>query len=220
MAIQVNTSGAQSTTIGSAEDSLATITAARVLTPFFDVNALATAEFLELMLYGKARSSDTERQIWRATVSGNDSQKLIYGPALLSPHHYRVAILQRAGTSRSIPWAVYESGNAALNTSGSQSTTIGATPDVLATVSASAKILQAAIDINALATTEFLTIILYGKARSGDTEREIWRAVVSGNDSDKLVLPPALVSPHHYKLAILQEAGTSRAIPWGLYEAA
>ena len=218
MTIQVNTSGAQSTTIGSVEDALATITAARVLTPVFDINTLTSAEFLELILYGKARASDTERQIWRHTASGNDSHKLITGPSLLSPHHCRLAILQRAGTSRSIPWAVYESGNAALNASGSQSTTIGATPDVLATVTA-AKILQPALDISALATTEFMTVILYGKARSGDAEREIWRDVVSGNDSDKLVLPPALVSPHHYKLAILQEAGTSRAIPWGLYEA-
>lgn len=214
----VNTSGSQSTTVGTTEDSLATVTGAKLLQAVADINALASTEELEFALYGKARSTDTERQLWRQTASGRDLKKQIISPWFLSPHHFKFNILQRTGSSRAIPWAVYEAGTAAVNTSGAQSTTIGTTPDVLATITA-AKALAVAVDINALATTEWMWLLLYGKARSSDTERLIERHILCGYDQNKLFVTPVYGSPHHFKVAILQESGSSRSIPWAVYEA-
>lgn len=106
MSVAVKTSGSQTATI-STEHDLATVTDAGVYTVNVDANALTLGDTLELRVYGKARSSDTERLIFRGTYTGPVGSPLIVSPPVISPHHMRATLKQTAGTGRAFPWAIY-----------------------------------------------------------------------------------------------------------------
>jgi len=104
--VAVNTSG--SLTTDGTEQDFATVTAAKILILAVDVNAMADGDTIELRLYGKARTGDTERQIWFASFSNAQGDKLKESIPVASPHHYRASIKRVAGTDRAYPWAIYE----------------------------------------------------------------------------------------------------------------
>lgn len=62
-----------------------------------------------LRIYGKARSSDTERLLHRATYGPiPPSSPLVMSVPIVSPHHLKATLKQTAGTGRAFPWAIYE----------------------------------------------------------------------------------------------------------------
>ncbi len=107
MTIAVKTSGSQTATI-STEHDLATITDAGVYSLFVDLANLAAGDVVELRIYGKARSSDTERLVHRGTYGPTPvGAPLVYSVPIISPHHLRATLKQSAGTGRAFPWAIY-----------------------------------------------------------------------------------------------------------------
>lgn len=106
---------------------------------------------------------------------------------------------------------------AAVNTSGSQATTIS-TEHTLATVTAAGTYL-CVVDLATLAQGDVVEVRAYGKAGSSDTERLRARATYGpGILSIPLVESIPLVSPHHLRFTLKQAAGTSRTFPWAIYE--
>lgn len=106
MAVSVKTSGSQTATLTTEHD-LATVTDAGIYVLAVDVNALVNGETVRLRIYGKARSSDTERLIYDATFSHAQSSPLKESVAIVSPHHMRATLRQDGGTGRAYPWAIY-----------------------------------------------------------------------------------------------------------------
>ena len=110
MTVNVNSSGSQSATINT-EHTLATITTAGVYQLAVDLNNMAsgsTPDILELRVYGKARSSDTERLIACSSFIGSQSGQVLFQDiARISPHYFKVTLKQTQGTGRAYPWAVY-----------------------------------------------------------------------------------------------------------------
>lgn len=106
MAVSVKTSGSQTATLDT-EHALATITDAGVYVLAVDAAALASGESLRLCLYGKARSSDTERLVYQAAFSNAQTEPLKESVPVVSPHHLRATLTQSGGTGRSYPWAIY-----------------------------------------------------------------------------------------------------------------
>ena len=105
----------------------------------------------------------------------------------------------------------------AVNTSGSQTATL-TTEHTLATVT-TAEALQLAVDMDNLAAGERLTLRIYGKARSADTERLLFSADFDGSNLNyPLAMSPVFLSPHHFKATLEQNGGTGRAFPWAIYE--
>ena len=103
----VNTSGSQTATI-STEHTLATVTAAKTLQLVVDVANMVNGDELELRIYSKARSTDTERRLYFATFSNIQSLELLASLAVVSPHYAKFTLKQTAGTGRAFPWAVNE----------------------------------------------------------------------------------------------------------------
>jgi hypothetical protein len=106
----VDSSGSQTATI-STEHTLATITGANVLELNVDVAAMAggaTPDLLLLRMYGKARSSDTERLEMERRIIGAQSDTLVKLLAVVSPHHCKLTLTQTQGTGRAYPWAAYK----------------------------------------------------------------------------------------------------------------
>lgn len=109
MAAAVKTSGSQAATV-TTEHTLATVTDAGVYQAAIDVSDLvngATPDLLEIRIYGKARSSDTERLIKVWSLIGAQTEALWLSPPFISPHHYKLTINQIQGTSRTFEWAIY-----------------------------------------------------------------------------------------------------------------
>lgn len=112
MAVSVVSSGSQTAVIGT-EHTLDTITAAGVYQLVVDVSNLAdgsTPDIVEFRVYGKARSSDSEMLLYSSgEYQGNQSLNLKASVAVVSPHHAKFTLIQRQGTGRAFPWAVYGS---------------------------------------------------------------------------------------------------------------
>lgn len=102
-------SNSQTATI-STEHTLTTWTGAGVFVLAVDLANLTGSDSVELRLYGKARSGDTERLITKATYGpgGPLVAPLVQSIPVVSPHYLRATLKQTAGTGRAFPWALYE----------------------------------------------------------------------------------------------------------------
>ena len=109
MAVSVNTSGSQTATLGT-EHTLATVTVAGIYQLAVDAADLADGETLELRIYGKARTGDTERLMFYASFENSQGVPLKASPPVISPHHMKVTLEQTGGTGRAYEWAVYATG--------------------------------------------------------------------------------------------------------------
>lgn len=107
MTASVNTSGSQTASI-STEHTLATVSTAGTFQLVVDTANLVNGDELTLRIYGKARSSDTERLLYTTSYAHVQTENLKASLAVVSPHHMKVTLEQTAGTGRAFPWAVYE----------------------------------------------------------------------------------------------------------------
>ncbi len=73
------------------------------------------------------------------------------------------------------------------------------------------------VDVANLVATERLDLVAYGKARTGDTARVIYRAVIAGSQDDPLVHMVPIPTAHYTKFTLEQNNGTGRAFPWAVY---
>lgn len=103
----VKTSGSQTATLTTEHD-LATVTDAGTYQLVVDCALLVDDETLELRIYGKARTTDTERLLYEASFTHAQTTTLKASLAVVSPHHARFTLEQNGGTGRAFPWAVYE----------------------------------------------------------------------------------------------------------------
>lgn len=109
MAVSVVTSGSQTAVI-STEHDLATVATAGVYQIAIDLANLvdgATEDRVTIRVYGKARSTDTERLIEQWEFTGSQGKPLFRTNPEVSPHHIRFTLRQDQGTGRAFPWAVY-----------------------------------------------------------------------------------------------------------------
>jgi hypothetical protein len=106
MAVTVADSGSQTATI-STEHTLSTLTTAGVYTLAVDTNAMVAGDTVVLRIYGKARSSDSERLIFESAFGDVQGDPLKLSFTVVSPHHFKATLTQTAGTGRAFPWAVY-----------------------------------------------------------------------------------------------------------------
>lgn len=110
MTAAVASSGSQTATV-TTEHTLATETTAGTYLLAVDASAMVggtTPDILELRIYGKARSSDTERLLYSAVFVGVQATPLLLSPPVPSPHHCKVTLKQTQGTGRAFPWATYK----------------------------------------------------------------------------------------------------------------
>lgn len=104
----VKVDGSQ-TSVVTTEHTLATVTDPGTYQLVVDLAAMVAADVVELRIYGKARSSDTERLLYRGTYGPiPGGQPLVTSVPIISPHHLKATLKQTAGSARAYPWAIYE----------------------------------------------------------------------------------------------------------------
>ncbi len=103
----VKTSGTQAATVPT-EHVLATVTDAGVYQLVVDTSVMVNGDELELKIYGKVRTGDTERLLHQSSYAHVQTEKLKTSLPAISPHHMKVTLNQLAGTTRTFIWAVYE----------------------------------------------------------------------------------------------------------------
>lgn len=104
----VKTSGSQTATV-TTEHTLATVTDAGTFLVCVDLADMSAGDVVSVKVYGKARSTDTERLLHSGTYGpGIAATPLVQSIPIVSPHHLKVTLTQSAGVSADFPWAVYE----------------------------------------------------------------------------------------------------------------
>lgn len=112
MAVSVSNSGSQTATINTEHTLGAAITTAGIYQLKVDMANLAAGDVLELRMYGKVRSTDTERLMWGPVSYGPvpPSVGIAVSPADVCAVSVKFTLKQTAGTGRAYPWAIYSTG--------------------------------------------------------------------------------------------------------------
>lgn len=109
------------------------------------------------------------------------------------------------------------------HTSGSQTATINTEHTLNGTSPETTDgIYQLVVDLNAMALGDILELRIKEKARSGDTQRTVWTAVISHDQhaDSELFMSPSLILLHGWDMTLKQTAGTGRAFPWSIRKVA
>lgn len=77
-------------------------------------------------------------------------------------------------------------------------------------------IVQAFIDLSALAAGDQYTIAFYEKVTSGGTQRKVESWTVTGAQSTPGWVSPAVIVLYGWDFTIIKVAGTDRAITWSV----
>lgn len=112
MAVSINNSGSQTATINTEHTLGSAITTAGIYQLKVDIANLAAGDIVELRMYGKVRSTDTERLMWGPVTYGNvpPSQLIAVSPPDICAASVKYTLKQVAGTGRAFPWAIYSTG--------------------------------------------------------------------------------------------------------------
>lgn len=83
-----------------------------------------------------------------------------------------------------------------------------------------AGIYQAFVDLSALAAGDTFVFKAYEKVRTGDTQRAVYEATVTGVQSTPVWVSPTLVLGIGWDMTLKKLAGTDRAINWRISKVA
>jgi hypothetical protein len=100
--------------------------------------------------------------------------------------------------------------------SGSQTATINTEHNLSANPEVESGVFQVFIDVANLVAGDFVEIRVKEKARSGDTQREVFVATVAGVQASPMWVSPPLILMHGWAVTLKQTEGTGRAFPWSI----
>jgi hypothetical protein len=135
-------------------------------------------------------------------------------------HQVRYEILQTAGLTRAIPWAVHKQDSAFVEDSnGAQVTTLG-TEHTLGTLTTAA-IYALQVDLSNMiggSSGDHLLIREYAKATSGGTERLLHEYTLRGAQVEQAFQSIPRISAASLRYALVQTEGASRTFNWSIFE--
>ena len=107
-------------------------------------------------------------------------------------------------------------GTASVSTTEISLTTGGAGP----AANTNLGVYQAFIDVNAIAGSDVFQIKCYEKARTGDAQRSVFSAYLSGAQVDPIAATPTLILGIGWDITIVKISGTDRTINWRISKVA
>lgn len=113
MSVSVLTSGTQTTTTTASGYSLTSATAQGVYqlaVSLRNMTASATADLLQIDIYGRVLSTGTDELIQSYSIIGPQTQDFFRSDPFISPHYFRPVLWQKTfglGSGTSFDWAVY-----------------------------------------------------------------------------------------------------------------
>ena len=107
MTVTAKDSGSQTATL-TTEHTLSTITDAGTYIVSVDVANMALGDETYIKIYGKARSSDTERLVYSFPLANVPVYGLFTSLPYSTPHYMKITLTQEIGTGRAYPWAAYQ----------------------------------------------------------------------------------------------------------------
>lgn len=102
---------------------------------------------------------------------------------------------------------------------GSQTATINTEHNLSSNPETEQGVFQAFIDVANLVGGDFVEIRLKEKARSADTQREVFVATIAGIQASPMWVSPPLILMNGWALTLKQTEGTGRAFPWSIRKA-
>lgn len=85
---------------------LSNIATSGVYQVFIDVDAVTSGDMYSIKVYEKCVSGGTKREIYNATIDGEQGSTLWVSPSLILMHGWDVTITKISGTDRSFTWSI------------------------------------------------------------------------------------------------------------------
>lgn len=191
-----------------------------ILQGVLDLSDMIAGDQLQVRIYEKVRSGDTQRIVYEAILTGAQVEPIWPMPALAVKHGWDVTADALAGTItvnsslRVIPATFTE-------ITGTEA--IGATEHSLATdtsydtgdAQTGDGVLQAWLDLSDMVAGDQIQIRVYEKARSGDTQRVVLQQILTGAQSQPIWTHPAIEVMHGWDVTADALAGTI-TVNWSL----
>lgn len=99
---------------------------------------------------------------------------------------------------------------------GSQTATVTTEHILTANPETTDGVFQLVVDVAAMVLGDTLELRIKEKARSGDTQRQVWMIPLIGPPTDTLFVSPPIMLLHGWDMTLKQTTGTGRAFPWSI----
>lgn len=177
-----------------------------------DVSDMVDGDELQLRVYEKVRSGDTQRIVYEAVWADAQADSLIYTPPLLLMHGWDFTLDALSGgvtcnwSIRSLAQTVTErySGTEAVGATEHSMTTDTSGPDSDTTDG----FYQVFLDVSDMVDADVLQIRAYEKARSADTQRLAYQAILNYTQQTPIWVSPALCMMHGWDWTLDALSGT------------
>lgn len=177
-----------------------------------DVSDMVDGDELQIRVYEKVRSGDTQRVVYTNSLSDAQLQPLLYTPPLMLLNGWDYTLDAIAGTItcnwsiRQLTSAVTEAftGTEAVSTTEWSLTTDTSGPDADTTDG----FFQVFLDLSDMVDADILQIRQYEKARSGDTQRAAYQAILGYVQQTPIWVSPTLCGMHGWDWTLDALAGT------------
>lgn len=111
-----------------------------------------------------------------------------------------------------MPLSEMYSGSATISTTEWSLTTNTSGPDV----DTGDAIIQVFVDVANVANGDAFRLRVYEQARSGDTQRVVFEAVIANAQAQPLLATPALLVLHGWDATLVRIAGSDRTLNWSI----
>jgi hypothetical protein len=166
---------------------------------------------LNISVYEKVRSGDTQRIVYQTQLLGAQSSPIWVSPALMLMHGWDVTLTPFG--SPTCEWSIRHpgstvteaySGTEAIGATEHSMTTDTAGPDVDTTDG----VFQAFLDLSDMVAGDQLQFRIYEKATSGGTQRVVYESIVTGPQAEPIWVSPTLILMHGWDMTLDALAGT------------
>lgn len=86
--------------------SIATQTTDGIYQLFLDVDAMVAGDEYEIRILEKCRTGDTQREVYKSTLGGDQGSALFVTPALVLVNGWDMTVKRTAGADRTILWSI------------------------------------------------------------------------------------------------------------------
>lgn len=111
-----------------------------------------------------------------------------------------------------MPLSELYSGSATISTTEWSLTTNTSGPNI----DTSDAVIQVFVDVANIANGDVFRFRVYERARSGDTQRVVFEAVLANAQAQPVFATPALLVLHGWDATLIKLAGTDRSLSWSV----
>jgi len=213
MANTVESSGTQTAVIGT-EHTLAAPTTAAIRVLRVDRNAMVAGDLLTLRVKTKVLTGGTIREQYHWNYPGLPANPVVESIPIVTPFGATFTLQQTAGTGRSYDWSILSFGTPVVESSGTQSATIGTEHSLATPTTNKTRILR--VDCVNLAAADLVILRAKTKILTGGTIRAQHTVAYYNAQTAPIMESPVVAGPFGATFTLQQVTAVGRSFDWAV----